>query len=176
MPPTRRVWDSVVIIDFLDGKERANPHCPAIIEEAERGETEIIVSVFAQIEVVKIDSALTEEEERMIREFFGRPYILAAALDPFVAQTAREIIRASTASANIRSVKPKDAVHVATALRWEVPVFESYDDVLMDGIKAHPEILPGGASLTLRHPTYEGQSRDEELLRQAEAGGGTPPA
>lgn len=172
MADARRVWDSCTIIDYLAGTERAAPHCQLIIDSAQRGETEIIVSALAEAEVVKLDGNLSNSAEDMIREFFGRPYVLRANVDPFVTETARELIRKYPRANSLDKLRPVDAVHVATAIRWKVPVFESYDDRVLNRINAKPDLLP--MKMALRHPQYLGQDRSEDLLQQATEGAGEP--
>lgn len=164
--PTRRVWDSSVVIDYLEGKPRAYPHVPLIIEEAKRGETEILVSSFAEIEVCKIRGVpLTDDQEEMIKEFFGRHYVIRCMVDYRVAEVARRIARITSQSPDMATVKPKDAVHVATAVRWGVSLFEVFDGPLHKVVNDHPELIPG---IRVREPLYEGQARAEDLLREAD--------
>ena len=163
--PQRRVWDTSVIIDFLEGAPRAKPHVPLIIEAAERGETRIVVSVFAEIEVAKIDGVLTEEQEEMIKEFFGRPYVHRAQLDQRIAEIARRITRTTSLDRNMQTIKPKDAVHIATAERWQIPIFECYDIPLIKTLRDHPGLVPG---VTVREPLYEGQAHADEVLAEAD--------
>jgi predicted nucleic acid-binding protein len=145
--PTRRLWCACTIIDYLKGAERASPDCPQIIEQAERGETEIVVSALAEAEVVKLDADDDQAEEK-IREFFARPYVIRVALDIRVAETAREIARKY-------ALKPLDAVHVASALRANVPVLETYDETMIVRVDGRE----GSPPLRVRHPAYEGQMR-----------------
>lgn len=75
MPPQRRLWDSCTIINYLAGVPVAKP-CELILEQAERGELEIVTSALAEAEVVKLDKELDEDSEKMIVEFFGRDYVV----------------------------------------------------------------------------------------------------
>ena len=75
MPPQRRLWDSCTIIHYLAGVPVAKP-CELILEQAERGELEIVNSALAEAEVVKLDKELDEDSEKMIVEFFGRDYVV----------------------------------------------------------------------------------------------------
>ena len=163
--PRRRLWDTSVIVDFLEGTQRSQPHVPLIVEEATRGDTQIMVSAFAEVEVVKINGVFTGEQEEMIKEFFSRPYVLRAQVDARVAAIARQITRATSLASDMQTVKPKDAVHVATAIRWEVPVVECYDGPLTRTLTAHPSLAPG---LIVREPLYEGQTRAEAILAAAD--------
>ena len=149
--PPQRVWDSNVIIDYLSGAVRAAQQCPAIIGEAERGEIEIVVSTTAETEVVSLDGSTDQDAELRIREFFSRVYILRANVDSLVGELSRQLVRDYPRMGQLLQVKPKDAVHVATALRWRIPVLETFDDNLIDRIAAEPHKLP--RPLELRHPT-----------------------
>jgi predicted nucleic acid-binding protein len=129
-----------VILDYLQGAERADPDCPQIIESAERGETEIVVSVLAEAEVAKIDG--TDEDEKKIREFFQRNYIIRVGVDPSVTEAARRLIRE-------HGLRAADAIHLATAIVRNVAIMETQDDrILAVGDKE---------GLVIRKPIYEGQ-------------------
>ncbi len=47
----------------------------------EVGRHEIVVSVVAETEVVKLEGVASDEAEKAILEFFGRDYVLRANLD-----------------------------------------------------------------------------------------------
>ena len=159
----RVAWDSCSIIDYLKGADRAR-ECSRIIEAAERGELEIVVSTLAEAEVARVgEPPLPEEQEAMIKEFFDREYVKRYGLDQRVAAQARAIVRTY-------GLKPADAVHVATALLAPgVHALESYDDRDMDRIRNSSVPLP--RALIIRQPTYEGQASADDLLRDREAGG-----
>ena len=151
MPPPRRLWDSCVIIDYLAGRADVAEPCSEIIEQAERGEIEIVVSVIATIEVAYLAGSDDRDSEARIRELFGRSYIIPAAIDVRVASLARHLVRKYRTSPKI---KPPDAAHLATAIQWNVPVVETTDPDLLrlDGLEGDPPI-------TIRHPFYEGPMR-----------------
>ena len=50
----RRAWDPCVIIDYLAGAPRAEEHVRPLVERAIAGELEIVVSAYAEVEVVKL--------------------------------------------------------------------------------------------------------------------------
>jgi predicted nucleic acid-binding protein len=133
-----------------------------LIDEARRGQLEIVVSMFAAVEVAKLSSPSTEDDERAIVGFFNQPYIVRANLDFETASIARLLIRRYPRSGKFRGVLPKDAVHVATSLRWNIPVFETFDRNLIDGITAQQHLLP--RALQLREPLFEGQGRMDDIL------------
>jgi len=118
----RIYWDANVFTYRLARR----PDCIQILEHitdrAERGEVEIVTSTFTLVEVCKIEGIDDkDEQERMIAEFFENPYILLQQVDRYVAQTSREIIR------NFSGIKPKDAIHIASAIRAGASVLHTYD-------------------------------------------------
>lgn len=100
--------------------------------------------------MAKLGEELEEEEaELMIREFFGRDYIIRAALDAAIAQRARSLVRRYK---NAPKLKPLDAVHIATALHHNIPLLETYDDDMIKVSEREGDNPP----LVIRKPTYEG--------------------
>lgn len=114
MAVPRRVWDTSVIIDYLEGTERAREHVPLIISEAARGETRILVSAWAEIEVVRLDSTLTDKEEWSLPQ---RPpdELLALPVQDDLPLT----IALGTAAVIGAGPLPSLAAHKAP--RWHVP-------------------------------------------------------
>ena len=151
MPGQRRLWDSSVIIGYLAGDEDLAEPCGNIIDSAERGDIEIVVSVEAGIEVAYLDGLDDETSEEMIRELFDREYILPVAVDMRIAAAARGLIRKYR---NAPKIKPKDATHLATAIQWKIPILETKDPDLLrlNGREGDPPI-------TIRWPFYEGIRR-----------------
>ncbi len=122
--PTRRVWDASTIIRYLAGSEDAKPDVPRIIDDAVRSETGIVVSAIAECEVAKLEGYDDATAESRITDFFNRPYIIRATVDPFVASETRRLVRE-------RGLKPPDAIYLATAIRLQVPLLETYDGDLL---------------------------------------------
>ena len=151
MPPQRRLWDSSVIIGYLAGEEAVYEHCRSIIEQAKRGEVEIVVSTLAAAEVAYLQGYSQEESEDMIREFFGRSYVIPMVVDIRLAAIARSLV---SKHKDVRRIKPADAIHLATAIQLNLPVLETTDADLLrfDGLEGNPAI-------TVRRPLHEGPRR-----------------
>lgn len=103
-------WDSCVIIDLLQKAENLIDILYEYTDKGEKGELDIVVSAYAMVEVFKLPELgiTTQEEEDAITDFFSNPYVLPRVVDSRIALKAREICRTT-------NIKPKDAVHVATA-------------------------------------------------------------
>lgn len=144
----RRLWDSVIVIGYLAGYEDLKPDCPQIIQQAQQGGLEIMVSEMAKVEAAYLEGRSDIESESLISEFFSRHYIIPVSVDDQVSKIARGLIRKYR---NSLRIKPPDAVHLATALLWHLPVIETTDaDFLrLDRREGNPPII-------IRRPLYEG--------------------
>ena len=151
MDVPRRVWDSCIVIGYLAGYEVLKPDCLQIIEQAQRGELEIIVSAFTPIEVAYLQGYSDRDAEAKIKEFFSRNYIIPAAIDVPTAEIARGLIRKYRDTHRIR---PPDAAHLALAIQWKVPILETTDNDLI-----RLSELEGIPRVIIRKPLYEGQQR-----------------
>ena len=146
---TRRLWDSSVVIGYLTGDQRIHSVCSQIIQQAERGNIEILVSQLAKSECAYIGGESDSGSERIIREFFGREYINSVNLDDAISGIVRGLIRKYRGSP---SIKPLDAIHLATAIQWNIPIFETTDNPLLRFNQ-----LEGNPPVTVRRPLYDGQ-------------------
>lgn len=156
MPASRRLWDSSVVIGYLAGDQRLNPVCPQIIQQAEGGETEILVSQMAVVETAYLRGLSDEDSERLIREFFGRDYIIPVNLDGPVSLIAQSLVRKYR---NNPGIKPPDAVHLASAIFWQIPVLETVDQPL-----TRFDQREGSPPISVRFPRYDGRQRIPGLL------------
>ena len=154
MPAQRRLWDSSVIIGYLAGQDDLKDACENIIASAERGEVEIVIATMAMTEVAYLEGLSDEESETKISEFFSRNYIIPVAIDVRIAAIARHLIRKYRTGPKL---KPPDAEHLATAMRWQIPVLETTDPDLLrlDGLERF-EGHQGNPTITIRRPFYEG--------------------
>lgn len=149
MPLPRRLWCSCTIIKYLAGSPEA-ADCEPITQQAAEGQLEIVVSILAEAEVIRVRADVGEVAEALIREFFGRNYVIRAALDVSIAEKARDIVRKY-------NLKPLDAVHVATALHHNIPILETFDDEMIEVSEKE-----GDPPLVIRRPVYEEIARDVE--------------
>jgi hypothetical protein len=70
--------------------------------------------------------------------FFEQPWILVRDVDRFIAEDARHLIWA-------HGIKPKDAIHLATALRLKLSVMDTFDDdlIALSGKLGNPRLSIG---------------------------------
>jgi len=138
--PSRVAWDSCTWIAHIqrerilgtDGKtvtEDRGALCRPVLDAAERGVIEIVVSAIALVEVLA-RSRTSGFDDQQVRDFFDNDYILLVNVDKQLGDFARRLMLAGHPG-----LKPLDAIHLATACIANVDAFHTFDDRLsaLDG-------------------------------------------
>ena len=148
MPSPRRLWDSNIVLDYLGGRDEHMEAMAGILGQGTQGNLEIVVSTLAIAEVAYLDGFTDERAEQRIREFFGREYVIVAAIDERVGEVTQGVVRKYHRQGR---VNPRDALHLATAIRYGVPIVETTDKgfLFFDRLEGEPAVR-------VRHPLYEG--------------------
>jgi predicted nucleic acid-binding protein len=123
-----RYWDSCCFLAWLQ-KESADRvrRCRMVIDEAEAGNLRLVTSTLALAEVLWIRGKppIPVAQARKVHDFFQHEWIVIREVDRATAEEARELVW------NER-VRPKDAIHMATALRVhkDAPLdqFDTFDE------------------------------------------------
>jgi len=120
--PARHYWDAATCIGYLAEERDKVRRCQYVVDRAERGEVEIVVSALTLAEVLwfKGGPKLPKETSELIRAFFRREYILVVDVTRRVAERAQDIVWEY-------NVKPKDAIHVASALVANAERLDTFD-------------------------------------------------
>lgn len=134
--PSRVAWDSCTWIAYIqserifgpDGKtviEDRGRMCRPVLEAAERGIAEIVVSAIALVEVLARNRAVGVDDQK-VRDFFDNDYILLVNVDKHLGDFARRLMLAGHPG-----LKPLDAIHLATACVANAEEFHTFDDGLL---------------------------------------------
>jgi predicted nucleic acid-binding protein len=141
----RRYWDSDCFIGWLAAEPDKVDDCRTVIRAAERGELVIVTSSLSIAEVVKLRhrKPIPPADADQVRKFFRQPYIVIRELDRFLGEEAQSMVWN-------HGVDPKDAVHVATALRVGVEQLDTFDEHLIgkSGAIGNPPLLIGRPLVT----------------------------
>lgn len=144
MAVKQRLWDANLVLDYLSGNQLVQPDSDLIIEQAQKGEVEIVVSTIAEVEVAYLKGFSSSDAEAKIQEFFSRDYVVVTTFDSPIARIGRRLIRDY-------SLQPADAAHLATAIRWHIPILETSDPDLLKLSEKE-----GNPLIVIQKPTYKG--------------------
>ena len=123
-----RYWDSNTFLGWLAEESDKAPRCKPVLESAEAGNLIIVTSALTIAEVLwlKGEQKVPLSRAKQIEAFFRNRWIVVREVDRFIAEDARHLVWE-------KHVKPKDAIHLATALRQDVAIdqFDTFDGGLI---------------------------------------------
>ena len=155
MPPPKRYWDSSVFLDWIKEVAGHCETCDLILSDAQSTPPKCLIytSAIALAEVTKERKgplAVGKELEEKITKFFQNDYMVIVPLDRVIAERARRLIW------DFPFLKPRDAIHLATALAARVDVIEAYDsDFARVARQVEEQKIPGFPPI--REPEWTGQ-------------------
>lgn len=123
---TLRYWDSNAFIGWLAEEPDKADECRAVIRAAEEGKTQLVTSALTVAEVLWLrgEPRIPAESAEKVQRFFEHEYIVVNDLDRRLAEHAQRLVWH-------QDIKPKDAVHVATAIDAGVDRMETFDEGLI---------------------------------------------
>lgn len=125
-------WDSNSFSGYLNDEADKVVDCESVLKEAEKGHIFLVTSALTLAEVLFIRGGpkLPPEKREVVEIFFKADYITVRNVTRATSELARDIFWD-------HGIKPKDAVHVATACLYKIPVFHTFDGDLLakDGIE-----------------------------------------
>jgi predicted nucleic acid-binding protein len=124
--PDKIYWDSNAFLAWLQNEAEREAACRDTLDAAQRGDFLIVTSALTLAEVLWLRGAprLTEDKANLLNRFFRRSSMRVVNLDRKIAQRAQRLVWES-------GIKPKDSVHVATALQYECSILETFDGPLI---------------------------------------------
>lgn len=120
-------FDSCVFLAWLKDEENRANVVAELFEEARKKEIKIVTSALTIAEVLNIQgfkSPIPKENREGVRKLFNNEWIITKGINRGIAEKAQEIVWEY-------GIKPKDALHVATALTYSIKTLASYDDNLV---------------------------------------------
>jgi predicted nucleic acid-binding protein len=155
--PTR-YWDAAPFIAWLKPEPWRRPACEGWLNLAEQGKVLIVTSTMTLVEVVKIDHTdilnLGPEAAATIEGFFRNSWISLRTVDAEIGEKARGLMWD-------HGLRVRDAIHIATALRYKVPFLDTYDQGMIDLNDLFPDITIGNP------PQVPQQLSAEQLMAPA---------
>lgn len=119
-------WDSNVFLGYLRDEADKVETCGHILQAAENGLLVIVTSALTLAEVIylKGSTKLRSEQRVEVEAFFKAEFISVRNVTRATAEFASDLVWD-------HNIHPKDAIHVATACMYGVPVLHTYDDKLL---------------------------------------------
>jgi len=131
-----RYWDSDCFLGWLQAEADKERECQNVLEAAKDGKVRIITSALtiAEVLMIKGKKPIPKANRAKVEAFFRSDFILVRNITRHIAEVGRGLVW----DLNIR---PKDALHVATALDAKLSLFNTFDGNL---IKKCNRIQPSG--------------------------------
>lgn len=158
-------WDANVLLSYIEDTPGRTAVIEPIFERATKGEIRIATSVVSRVEVAFLPSEhVDEEDDPDADDPVAELWKPASPLTPVefhdgIADIARKLVR--TAKAREWSLKPLDAIHIASAVFVNAAEMHTYDT------KLHR--FAEDAGLPITEPT----TAQEQLRPAAEYGDGS---
>ena len=139
MPALALYWDANIFLSYIEERPGILPTLEALLKRADAGEAIIYTSAISQVEVAFADAeqqqrALDPQTEQRIDQLWAdSKAITVVEFHSGIAREARSLMRNAITLG--RSLKPMDAVHLATA-QWlhqtgrSIAEFHTYDHPL----------------------------------------------
>lgn len=147
MTPEIIYWDTDAFLGWLQNEAGKVELCAGTLDRAERGEVLIVSSALTIAEVLwrKAAPKITKDKAAILHKFFRRSFIRIRGVSRAIAEEAQMVVWD-------HGIKPKDAVHVATAIDAKAAILETFDE---DLIARSGKV--GG--LTIRRPIAPAQGK-----------------
>jgi predicted nucleic acid-binding protein len=135
MPVEQIYWDSDAFLGWFQEEPGKVELCEGTIERAQNGETLIITSALTIAEVLWLRGGppIPQEKDKLVRKFYRRSYIRVRDVTRAVSESAQDLV-------GKYGIRPKDAIHVATA---KVIALETFDEWLLkkSGVVGNPNLI-----------------------------------
>lgn len=145
----RRYWDSDAFLGQLNGEPDKVSACESVLEAAEERRLIIVTSALTLAEVlyVKGQTPIPRSSREKVSAFFKQPYISVQNVTRRISEYARELVWE-------HQIRPKDAIHVATAVILKIPVLNTFDGKLLA-----TDAKVGDPPLRIEKPHEPGQQK-----------------
>jgi predicted nucleic acid-binding protein len=138
MPVELIYWDSDAFLGWLQAEPGKSDLCAGTLKRADQGEVVIFTSALTIAEVLWMRGApmIPQEKAEVLRKFFRRSYFRIRNVMRKISEDAQDLVW-------VQSIRPKDAIHVATALDGHVIALETFDENLLGktGTVGNPPLL-----------------------------------
>jgi predicted nucleic acid-binding protein len=143
-------WDSDAFLGLINGEPDKLQECTEVWDEAQKGVFQIVTSTLTVAEVVYMKGTpkLDPAKRPAVSAFFRAAWITQRPVTRVIAELARDVVWDN-------SIKPKDAIHIATAAVDKIETFHTFDrDLLKMGT-----VTIAGFTVKIDRPFGTGQQK-----------------
>ncbi len=142
-------WDSAAFLAYFQEEEGRADLCRATLDLAQSGEIVIVTSTLSIAECLWLrnNPPVPKVRADVVRSFFRRSFIRVRNVSRSVAESAQDLVWDA-------GIKPKDAIHAATAIEAGASIIETFDE----GFVAKSRTV-GTPPLLIRFPIGTDQGR-----------------
>jgi predicted nucleic acid-binding protein len=155
MPVELVYWDSDAFLGWLQAEPGKAELCAGTLKRADQGEVLILTSALTIAEVLWMRGApmIPQDKADIVRKFFRRSYLRVRNVTRTVSESAQDLVWT-------QGIRPKDAIHVATALDIGVVALETFDGDLLkkSGIIGNPALIIRKPIPPAQGGLFDGQS------------------
>lgn len=126
MPVELVYWDSDAFLGWLQSEAGKVELCAGTLKRAEQGEVLILASALTLAEVLWMRGAppIPRDKAEIVRKFFRRSHFRIRNVTRAISESAQDLVWT-------QGIRPKDAIHVATALDAHAYALETFDEGLL---------------------------------------------
>ena len=156
--PVNVYWDACAWLGLLNEEPEKHADLDFVWEKAKRGQVRIWTSAFCIAEVHRVKcenewAAVSQENDDKINNLFDQDWVEVVYLDSEIAKLAKRLLRSHE-----RLKKPSDAVHLATALYWDVHQLHTYDGSDLLHLNGKVQTSSGEHLLICKPVLFEGEN------------------
>lgn len=120
-------WDSDAFLGLINGEADKATECDEVWREAQSGIYQIVTSTLTIAEVIFMKGVpkLDPAKRPQITAFFQAPWIVMRPVTRTIAELARDVVWDN-------AIKPKDAIHIASAAADKIAEMHSFDGDLLN--------------------------------------------
>jgi predicted nucleic acid-binding protein len=149
--PMNVYWDACAWLGLLNEEQEKHAALDYVWQKAKHGQVRIWTSAFCLAEVNRVKcenlwSSVAEENDEKINSLFDQDWVEIVYLDSEIARLAKRLLRIHE-----KLKKPTDAVHLATAVYWNLMQLHTYDGSDLLHLNGKVQTL-AGESLTICKP------------------------
>lgn len=133
----RVYWDACAWLGLLNDEPNKRQGLDYVWALAKAGKVQIWTSAFSLAEVYKVKcegdwALLNPDNDAKINNLFDQDFVETVQLDSEIGKLAKVLLRTHE-----KLKKPSDAVHLATAVYWDLDQFHTYDGNDLLGLTVH---------------------------------------